>query len=367
MHDEVVHTFARLTLAGETISLDDARVAAGPRLAGESVGQPSAQARPGSAGLPRITQRPLPRFARGDFSWPTRAAASPACVLPLVPRHAKHSAMRRFTQGGGCDRRPIGAQSRRADRVRDQGRGFVPAITEGAACPHSVVGRLGMSAGTRRDHLGTGAGTRPSGSPGAPFPATARACSAVARSERDVPLTGDDRRHAPGSGPVASGVRRAGCRAPGIVAFTSVLVVLAGLTLARGAGTRLVTGAESAAVIAVAWTATAVNALALPTTGARPISLDPWVAASLASMLSIFRPYIEAVVCGVGVSVIGMVLCWQAIPDSAAWPALPRTGDDPLITVVLAIVVRRTGDGMAWDILRTQRESAGSPSTPRHG
>lgn len=364
VHDEVVHTLRALTLAGETISLDDARVAARDlkrRLAGESVGpSPPPRLDPdlrdflaslnglspsGSLAVTFRGPRELPLFPR------VRAALS-AATREALRNAALHSGVEVATVDLSV--RNLAVQI----EVRDQGRGFVPAITEGRGLSHSVVGRLEDVGGHAEIISAPGAGTRvrltwspvprhrPSvlggGAVNAMFPSLAMIAATPLALGLWLPAF------------VARDVAH-----PGIVAFTSVLVVLAGLTLARGAGTRLVTGAESAAVIAVAWTATAVNALALPHDGGHGRLLwIPGVAASLASMLSIFRPLREAVVCGVGVSVIGMVLCWQAIPDSAAWPAYLAPVMTPLITVVLAIVVRRTGDGMAWDILRTQRESA---------
>ncbi len=362
VHDEVVHTLRALALAGETISLADARTAARELEDRLSTGTGSTPAPETDAENTHFLGSLRRLSPTGRLTVTHRGPRE----LPLPPRvraaisAATREALRNVAQHSGAESATVETSVRELRvrvEIRDQGRGFVPDATERRGLSKSVVERLEDVGGRAEISSAPGEGTRvrltwspvPSHDPtvlgggavNALFPSLALIAAAPLALGLWFPLfVGRDVTH------------------PWLVAGASVLVSIVGLVTMRGAGVRPVGRVESATVTAIAWVATIVNGLALPHDGGHSRLLwIPGAAAALASLLAILRPLWEAVTCGVGISVLAAVLSWRATRSTANWSLYLAPIMAPLITITLSVVVRRTGERMAWNILRAQRAS----------
>lgn len=146
----------------------------------------------------------------------------------------------------------------------------------------------------------------------------------------------------------------------GSVAVASVVLVVCG-TLAAVQGLRRcqLTAWASAAVIAVMWLTTGINGLLLPHGAAHPrLMWVPGAAAALISLLSIYRPLKEAVVAGIGLMAITAATTAQMVGTWPDWTPYLLPTAAPVITLVLAVAVRRGAEQMAWEIVRAEHDSA---------
>lgn len=118
-------------------------------------------------------------------------------------------------------------------------------------------------------------------------------------------------------------------------------------------------GRHAIVVIAIAWTCSAVNALSL--TGDTHHVMFYWLSLGsglLGSVLSLFRPLWESVVCQLGLFAIAVGAIWDHLREQQLWSALAPSISAPLLLMVLGIGVRRLADRMTTSILLTDEATA---------
>ncbi len=236
--------------------------------------------------------------------------------------------------------------------ITDEGRGFDPALLAGRlGLRESVMGRMADAGGSARIVSAEGRGTtvylRWSPIPMSRYAPREIGGGAVSELFPSIGLV---------IAPVFVQGLWAAMLLGGHVRLPAVDVVLSVATALLGAlGVRqgLRSGMrawQSVALGLFAWACTIVNVLLLPVDSVHPRLL--WLvimATGLPSVISLFRPLKEAVIVGVGISVLTLITLLVCQPNA---PLAPNTTVlmSPLITIGIAFVVRRLVDRCAFEI-----------------
>ncbi len=151
---------------------------------------------------------------------------------------------------------------------------------------------------------------------------------------------------------------------PILISAVSLIIVVAGLVACAAGIRRGLRGRQSAVLTIIAWGGSATNGLVLPP-GFHNTALY-WLsggAASIVLVQALFRPVLEAVICGVGLVAMSVGMCWRLLGDPTLLPTYSACILAPVMAVVVGVLVRRTVDVLSWDVLRSQEYTVRSQTT----
>ena len=146
----------------------------------------------------------------------------------------------------------------------------------------------------------------------------------------------------------------------------SVLAVAAGLA-ATAVGLRWgLRGWHSALLTVVAWASSLANGLALPA-GSTNTALY-WLAGGVTAILYLqvlLRPLREAVVTGVGLTVIALGCAIRTLDSPSQLPVYLPALLSPALALACAVLLGRTVDAMGWEVLRSEEAAIEAAATQR--
>lgn len=355
VHDEVLHTL-RLIALGSSVAPPAVVLKAVAGL--KSVLQLQQEA-PAAEGLVEELSAQV-----ADLTIAVDVSGSPGLWVPRDVSAALIAAvrecLRNVARHAGVERAEVTVRRSKfalSVTVKDEGRGFDPSRpTSRFGLRRSVLARMAAIGGSARIVSVPGGGTTVH-LRWSPLPRESFAPQAIGGGAATglFPSMGQLLGPSLIQGLWAAALLASLTRAPVLAAAATVVVSAGGgWGIHRGLRQGL-TRWESIALGVLAWVGTAISVLLLPADSAHPRLL--WLAVTataLASVISIFRPLHEAVVVSVGIMVVTVVLLRQTQPSVPLAPNLPIILA-PVITVGIAIAVRRLIDGCAYEIW-TQEE-----------
>ncbi|HRW18678.1 MAG TPA: hypothetical protein P5181_07505 [Dermatophilaceae bacterium] len=364
VHDEVLHGLLAVSLAPDLADSDGQRTAAGAALrlldGSEAERAPTDTLRDGI--LAAAADLPVQVTLIGEQA----GEPLPAEVVEAVAG-ATREALRNIAQHAGTDRAVVRLRHRSLATVvsiTDTGRGFDtaaqsadPAGRRGVS--DSIVRRMSDVGGQARIISKVGEGTRveliwsPSGLDvqwtKMALGAAPRLLAAVPRFIFPLVVV-----QAGYAALLAHHLQRPWA----VVAATALAMATAGWASWRGMVGRL-TGWHAAAVVAIAWSCSAVNAQSL--TDDTHHVMFYWLslgAGLIGSVLSLFRPLRESIICQLGLFAVALATVRSHLESVQVWSALAPSISSPLLLMVLGIGVRRLADRMTESILRTNEATA---------